>query len=416
MTSFYDYLIIGGGIAGISGAEAIRSKDPYGTIGILSAETHLPYSRVLLPSYLKKKIPREKVFIRTQEHFDRQRIDFLARCAARSVDTAARRVMLAERETGETIGYGKLLIAAGGMARPWPHAVETGRVFRLQTLDDADRLYAALDTIRRPLVIGSSFIALEYIETCVLRGMAPRVLVRNSHLFNGMLDREGGVVLEENMRRHGVSLFYGEEAVSVAEKEGELQIATRHAGLLGADALMVGVGIARNVSFLAGGGIACGDVGVMTDAFLETNVSGVFAAGDITEYYDVPAGRYRIAGNWTHAILQGRRAGLNMAGDRAPFSAVPAYAITNLGMQITAVGECDGMLDTASRSDKGSRRYERFFMRDGALAGAFLINSFADKPLLAELIAHRAVVAPYRDRLRDMAFDIRALSSILKKQ
>lgn len=410
MNRAYDYLIIGGGIAGVSAAESIREKDPAGSIGILSAEPHLPYSRVLLPSYLKRKIPREKVFIRTREQFDRQRIDFFQASGAAAVSTGERRVLLAE---GGDVGYGKLLIAAGGAPRPWPHVSASGKVFRLQTLGDADRLFAALDTIRQPIVVGSSFIALEYIETLVLRGVAPRVLVRGDGLFPRMLDRDGSAVLEDAMRQHGVSLRYGEEAVSAEEEQGRVAVTTRHAGVLAADALMVGIGITRATGFLAGSGIAYTDAGVHTSPYLETDIPGVFAAGDIAAYED--AGRRRTGGNWTHAMLQGRCAGLNMAGERASFAAVPAYSITNLGMQVTAVGECDNSLDAVSRSDAARGRYQRFFMRDGILVGAFLINAFADKPVLADLIAHRAAAAPYRDDLRNPAFDIRMLLPIIKR-
>ena len=155
---------------------------------------------------------------------------------------------------------------------------------------------------------------------------------------------------------------------------------------------------------------------VRTDEFLETNVPGVFAAGDIAEYFDARAGRHTVVGNWTNATLQGKQAGLNMAGVKNAFSAVPSYSIVNLGLNITALGECDGALESVSRIDLTTSQYERFFMRDGALVGAFLINRFRDKPILAELIGRQAVTAPYTDRLSDMSFDIRGISAILEKE
>ncbi|TSD03603.1 MAG: hypothetical protein Greene071436_293, partial [Parcubacteria group bacterium Greene0714_36] len=112
---------------------------------------------------------------------------------------------------------------------------------------------------------------------------------------------------------------------------------------------------------------------------------------------------------WTHAVRQGRRAGLNMMGEKISFSDVPSYSITNLGLHIAALGECNGGLETVSRSDGATRQYERFFMRDGTLVGAFLINRAMDRPILMELIGRRAVIAPYAARLRDMAFDIHSI-------
>lgn len=410
MTNFYDYLIIGGGIAGLSAAESTRGADSVGTIAVVSAEPYQPYSRVLLPSYLKGKISREKLFIRQPEDFAAQRIDFLPGRLAASVDAPGRRVVFADRQE---IKYGKLLIAAGGAPRAWPYT-QGERVFRLHTLDDADRLNAALDQIRRPLVIGGSFIALEYIDTFLARGIAPRVLVREAHFLGRMAEGAGGMLIADALRERRVEVSYrdGAAAVKDANAGDAFDVATQGSGVIAADALAVGIGISRNIGFLAGSGIACGNTGVLTDEFLETEAPGVFAAGDIAEYFDPIAGRHRVIGNWTHATLQGRRAGLNMAGQKSIFSSVPAYAITALGLSIAAVGDCDAQLASVSRIDSARRQYERFFMRGGALAGAFIINRAQDKPVLTDLILRRTIISPYADRLQDMAFDIRTLASV----
>lgn len=404
----YDYLIIGGGIAGVTAAEAIRGEDPAGTIGVLSDEPHLLYSRVLLPSYLKKRIRREQVFLRDAGDFSGGRIDLHLQRPASAVDTASHQVHTAD---GEVFGYEKLLISSGGKVNQWRGGWSDGRVHRLQTLDDADRLYRALGKIREPLVVGSSFIALEYIEIFLSAGVLPRVFTKDEYFFGRMLDSTGGALMAEHFASHGVPLSFDDEITSVEEGREALEVSFRRAGALHTDVLAVGIGITRNIGFLAGSGITLGE-GVRTDEYLETNVPGVFAAGDIAEYHDLIAGRPRLVGNWTNAVLQGKRAGLNMAGQRAPFRNVPSYAITNLGFQITAVGECDNALEAVSRSGPERHQYERFFLRQGSLAGAFLINHFADKPHISELISRRVNIERFIPRLRDTGFDIRAIPAV----
>ena len=71
----YDYLIIGGGIAGGTAAETIREEDPEATIAIVSEEPHPLYSRVMLPGYLKRKIRREQLFLRSEYQFTQKGID-----------------------------------------------------------------------------------------------------------------------------------------------------------------------------------------------------------------------------------------------------------------------------------------------------------------------------------------------------
>ena len=55
------YLVIGGGIAGVSAAEAIREQDPSGRIVLLSAERELPYARPLLSKEIGRASCRERV-------------------------------------------------------------------------------------------------------------------------------------------------------------------------------------------------------------------------------------------------------------------------------------------------------------------------------------------------------------------
>ena len=69
MRNQYDYCIIGGGVAGVTAAETIRSRDPIGTIGVFSAEPYRLYSRVLLPHYVKGEMERGKLFLRKEDDY-----------------------------------------------------------------------------------------------------------------------------------------------------------------------------------------------------------------------------------------------------------------------------------------------------------------------------------------------------------
>lgn len=403
----YDYLIIGGGIAGVTAAETIREKDASATIGILSDEPYLLYSRVLLPHYLKKRIRREQLFLRKAEDFTKNKIDLRLGEKVLSVNSGRHEAVLAN---GSAIGYQKLLIASGGRARPWGRPEDAAFIYRLQTLDDADRLRAALADIKIPLVIGGSFISLEFLEIFVLNGVPPTLLFRDAHFFGKLLDGEGGDILRNNFERHGIRVQSQDVAKEIVARAGQSQVFTEALHAIQFDAIALGVGIERNMEFLQGSGIEIGEKGVRTDEFLATNAEGVFAAGDIAEFYDVIAGRHKVLGNWTSAFLQGKRAGLNMLGERVQFKNVSGYSITNLGFQITALGDCEEGLETISRAEGVKNQYERFFMKGGMLKGAVLINSFQDKPHLTRLIEQEVNMEPYRQQLQDFKFDIREIA------
>lgn len=402
----YDYLIIGNGIAGVTAAETIREKDPKARVGIVGDEEHLIYSRVLLPSYLKKKIDREKLFLRTFEDFEKKDIDLMLSQEVRFVDVKRKEIGLSNRKI---IGFRKLLIASGGRVSPWGVARDQDFIYRLQTLDDADKLYRVLDTIKRPLVVGSSFIALEFLEIFVVNQSIPTLISTGSYFFPNFLDHRGADLLEDNFLKHGVKSIYKDSVASMALKAGFLEVDTKGLRRVEADALAVGIGLERNTTFLQGSGVELGEIGVRTNEFLETNQEGIFSAGDMAEFYDVILGRHRVVGNWMSAFLQGKRAGLNMVGDRDKFMRVSAYSITNLGFQITAVGECNSGIESIVRCNPDTQKYERFFMRSGVLVGAVLINCFPDKTHIALLIEKKVNTGPYKNSLSDFSFDIHAI-------
>lgn len=391
----------------MTAAETIREHDTNAAIGIISDEPHVLYSRVLLPHYLKKRIRREQLFLRKADDFVKKRIDLLLGESVSFVDSGRKEVMFSG---GSVSGYEKLLIASGGRVKPWGKEEDRGFIYRLQTLDDADRLQSVLTDIKSPLVIGGSFISLEFLEIFVLNGAAPTLLFRDAHFFGKLLDGDGAEILHDNFARHGI-IVRAEDAVADAERDdGKLKISTKALHEIKCDAVAVGIGLERNMEFLKESGIALGEKGVRTDEFLATDQEGVFAAGDAAEFYDLIADRHRVLGNWTSAFLQGKRAALNMLGQKEPFRNISTYSITSLGFQITALGDCDGGLETIARVDAARNQYERLFIKEGALKGAVLINRFQDKPHLARLIEGRISIEPHREALHDMAFDIHTIS------
>lgn len=405
----YEYLVVGGGIAGVTAAETIREKHPTATVAVISDEPHLLYSRVLIPAYLKKRISREQLFLRRAEDFTEKSIDLHLGQRVVGVDTKQKSIALA---SGLTFHFQKLLLASGGKVKPWGEEEYQKSILRMQTLDDADRLMAILPSLRHPLVVGSSFIGLEFLEVFSLQNLHPAILTRDSHYFAKFLDPRGGEIIRNNFARNGIEGYFQDSVREIKVRDGELLIGTERLREISCDIVGAAVGIRRDTDFLANSGIELGKIGVRTNEFLETNIEGVYAAGDAAEFFDLVAGKFRAAGNWTNAFLQGKRAGLNMAGSREPYRNVSAYSITNLGLQITVLGEHGPEMDALVRLDEPNDQYERIFLKDGVFKGAALINRFQDKPHLAKLIETKTPVGNYRQKLTEFAFDIREITPL----
>jgi NADPH-dependent 2,4-dienoyl-CoA reductase/sulfur reductase-like enzyme len=72
---------------------------------------------------------------------------------------------------------------------------------------------------------------------------------------------------------------------------------------------------------------------------METNLPGIYAAGDVAQVYDPLAGKHILDSLWTPAREQGRSAGLNMAGRASAYLKSVPFNVTRLaGLTTTIIG------------------------------------------------------------------------------
>lgn len=302
-----------------------------------------------------------------------------------------------------------MLIASGGEVEPWQVIGSDKKgIFRLQTLDDAESLAKSLPSAKKAIVVGSSFIALEFLEIFSLRKIPVTLICREAGFFNNLLDSVGGEIINSNFRSHGIEPHYKEEVREVLGDSSVFGIRTNRPAEYQGDIIGVGIGLNKNLEFFHTQGIEVGEYGIRANEYLETSIQGVFAVGDIAEFYDINFEKYHAVGNWTIAFLQGKTAGFNMAGGKTIFRHVQCYSITNLGFQITVLGELDAgeHIDTITRANPPFHKYEKFFLKNGIIKGAFIINMFSDKPIISRWIENGVSVEHIKDKLADIDFSL----------
>src|SRR3989344_3399890 len=213
----YKYLIIGGGIAGVTAAETIRKDDPDSTVAIISRESQLLYSRVLLPNYVKGKIRRDQVFLRSVDDFEKKNINLLLGKEAIFLNIEKKEV---KAKSGEIYSFDKLLIASGGSPRALNIPGENlAGVFRLQTIDDADGLVEFLPEARHVIVAGGGFIGLEFLEIAQIHKIPVTLIARGAYFFKDVLDQSGGELMNKNFERFGINFIFEDEALEFGGKE-----------------------------------------------------------------------------------------------------------------------------------------------------------------------------------------------------
>ena len=404
------YVIIGNGIAGTTCAQELRKHDPACAIWLLTNERYPLYNRVSLPRFLQGGLPEEKVMIRDLAWHEEQRITLVTETLVTTIDTDERVVHL---DHGEPLRYDALLVATGGWANKLrvPGVERASRVYNFVTLDDTKDLIAAALESKTAVTSGGSFIAYELTEGFHKRGVHVTWLMRGPYWLRNVLDEEGGRLIDAIATAHGVEVVHGEEIGEVVPANGVPQSVISSSGKqYPADVIGVGLGLTLNHHYLANTPIQR-QAGVLTNEYLETNVPGVYAAGDVAEFYDQMIGRHNLMGTWDNAQGHGRIAAINMAGGHEPYTDVPTYTspLFNTNIAVMGVAEANNpSLTSLSRSmpdTRGGTDYRKFFFMEHRLVGSVFIGSPKGRKKVLELIRTGFECATPGER--EALFDIR---------
>lgn len=385
------YVVVGNGVAGTTAAETIRKHDPNGRVTLITDEPYPLYNRVALPRFLRGDIDQRRVMMRDVEAHQRKGIDLRLGTRVTRVNLQERTVLL---QDGQEMAFDRLLLATGGRPRRLqvPGADARG-IHYFQTLDDARRLREHARGARRAVTVGGSYIAYELTEGLRSLGLEVTWLIRGPRFLHRVLDEQGGLLVDDIARRHGVNVVYGEEVARVQVRDGVVTgVETTGGRHIDCDIVACGLGLILNVEFLQDSGIEMGR-GILTDARLETNVPGVFAAGDVAEFFDTFIQRHNVMGTWNNAQGHGRVAGVNMTGGDRRYTDVPHYTTTLFDSTMTAIGmttEVDPNLESVVLCDRKAGSYRRlFFDAEDRLVGAVLIGDLTPRREIAQMITAR---------------------------
>ncbi len=234
---------------------------------------------------------------------------------------------------GRSLSYGVLLLATGAEpVRLQIAGADLPHVCYLRTLSDSRRIIEKAKHAKRAVVIGASFIGLEVAASLRERTLEVAVVGKGSLPFEKVLGRELGKLIRKTHEEHGVKFHLGRTPAVIQDRQVQLDDGM----VLDCDLVVVGIGVRPNTSLAETAGIAT-DNGVLVNEFLETNVPGIFAAGDIARWPDPRAGRIRVE-HWVVAERQGQTAARNILGAREPFVAPPFFWSNHFDLHIRYVG------------------------------------------------------------------------------
>jgi apoptosis-inducing factor 3 len=350
-------VIIGGGAAGFAAAERLRRERYQGSIVMLSNDDAVPVDRPnLSKDYLAGNAPEEWIPLRPDSFYAENGIELHLGENVSSIDVRSRHVVIAN---GSNVPYDRLLLATG--AEPVRLSIpgaDQPHVRTLRTLADCRAIIKRAETARRVVVLGASFIGLEVAAALRARGIDVHVVAPEKRPMERILGPQMGDFVRSLHEEHGV-VFNLEDTASAIDGR---RVTLKGGSTLEADLVVVGVGVRPRTELAEMAGLVV-DRGVVVNAYLETSVPAILAAGDIARWPDPHSGESIRVEHWVVAERQGQAAALNMLGHRKRFTAVPFFWSQHYDVPINYVGHADKWDELVIEGDVAAKdciiRYKR---------------------------------------------------------
>ena len=413
------HVILGAGPAGVIAAETLRKHAPADTITLVGDEPDAPYSRMAIPYLLIGNIKEQGTYLRkSTTHFDDLRITQVKAKVTR-VDAAGKTVHL---DNGQSMAFDKLLIATGSHpVRPPIAGMDLPGVHPCWTLEDARAIQALAKPGARVLQMGAGFIGCIIMEALAARGVKLSVVEMGDRMVPRMMGPVAGGMIRDWCEAKGVQVFTGTKveaisqgaekgllgklasAVGLASDEagGPLQVRLSNGQTVEADLVISATGVRPAIGFLKDSGITCLQ-GVLTDQHLQTNVPGIFAAGDCAEAFDMVSGKTIVSAIQPNAAEQARVAALNMVGQKTELKGVTQINVLDtLGLISTSFGNWEGVAggQSAVLTDKAAGRHLSLQFQGDVMVGCNSVGWTEHVGVMRGLVEGQVHLGAWKDRL-----------------
>jgi nitrite reductase (NADH) large subunit len=384
-------VIIGNSAAGLSAIEAFRKRDPNSKVTLIDREPYPAYSRVITPYFIMGGMKEEgHLFLRDKNYYKGLGVKTLLGVEVLGVDTRLREVLL---DNGKKESFDLLLIATGSSpVRPRIRGTKTEDIGVLRSLDDARRLKELKPKIQNILLLGGGLVSLQTLQALYRRGGRYALLMKSDRVLSQTLDQEASEMVERHLKKMDVQIVKERDVVQFKRKNGSCVAVLDNGEEVETDYIFAGKGVEPNIGFLKGSGIKT-KKGVLVNRQMETNVEGVYAAGDVAMGPDFFSGESVIYGLWSSAVEQGEIAGKNMAGLRETYPGNLKMNVTRIfALPIASIGDIgsERVAETFVRRDEKRGIYRKICLDDrGVIVGAILLNQVDDLGVIQGLIRER---------------------------
>jgi 3-phenylpropionate/trans-cinnamate dioxygenase ferredoxin reductase component len=403
-------VIIGGGVAGGNAAATLRDEGFSGPVVLISREPGIPFGRPpLSKTYLRSEEDLDAWDVRPAGWYADHHVELRPDTAV-AVDPAGHTVAL---ESGEELGYRRVLIATGGRNRQLrlPGADLPG-IHQLRTVAECDAIKREAMPGRRAVVVGMGFIGCEVAASLTQLGVLVTAVFGGNAPLERILGGQVGALMADIHRQHGVELLTGESAAAFEGTRRLEAVVTTGGHRIPCDFAVAGVGIEPDFPAVA----VAQQNGILADQFCRASAADVYVAGDVANQLHPLFGRVRVE-HFNNAEKQGAAAARSMLGSTAPYDYLHTFWSDQYEHKIEYAGHATRWDDFVVRGSVAAAQLIGFYLAGGVVLAAVGLDRGGDPELdvdgemaaSARLVATRA--RPDPAALADEGTDLWSLTS-----
>ena len=404
------YVIIGDGIAGSSAAETIRENAPEADVTVITDEGEALYNRILIKEFAKGKLPEAPMSIHQPDWYAERDIDLRLDTLVTDIDADEHTL---RTHSGDECSYDKLLIATGGTPVQLPvENSDAEGIHHFWTFDDAREIADHASEASTGVVIGAGLLGIDFAAICGAQEIDAHYLMRGECWWRYALSKQGGDIIHDALEANNVTPVFdsGVDRFEIDDSGRVSAAVTPDGDTYDCEFAGVAIGLDFNLEILQNTDIELDD-GIVVDEYMQTNADDIYAAGDITRFYDTILGEYAQNGAWGSAKEQGSIAGKNMVadGEADEFRWVSSYSITHFDFPFLSFGH-PTLGDDHAEAKFGETEWRRVALKDGKIVGGVLIGNLAPQSKYKKLIREERVVADQKDLLMEETVDLDKLA------
>lgn len=387
-------IIIGNGAAGNAALEELLKQDGDFDITVITKENADVYYRPMLSEYISEPATPKRFYLHDAEWYRSHKIKVLSTTTVISIDLLAKQIILSDLSR---LDYDKLLIATGSYNFiPPTLGSELEGVYSLRTLADANFIKSSAKQCKNAVIIGGGLLGLELGWQLKKLNINVTVLEMQDRLLPRQLDEEASLFFEKKVLDAGINVLKQTELKEIIGDKKVSGALLKSGETLPCDMLLFSIGIRADIALAQTANLSTVR-GIVVDEYLRTSNRDIYAAGDCAEYQGI---NYAI---WPEAMLQGKIAGLNMAGVETLYGGlVPFNIYQGMNLRLFSMGDIGSnpALEYIIADYHRENHFERYFFVNNKIVGGIIIGDIAHSTLLKKSISDQLDRESFEQKLK----------------